>query len=230
MRPVFLACIGLLLLSVPAIATESPRTITVTGTASISAEPEYARLQGTLKIVRPTVKESYMAITAAISEMATALQPLGISREQFIASIVQQGTEYQWQNNTRTVVGYFSACSVTLHVANIADTYRIHAQLAEYPELTIGSTGYGRSDEAQLQISALKEALDNARAKAQAMAESFSGSLGAPLHISEQSFFPGPVARLSAQMADSAPVDPGEVSTTGTLVVNGNVTVEFALQ
>lgn len=229
MRLLLVIFVSLLLACSPALGSDDRQTITVSGQASINVEPHYAELRGNLKIVRPTIKESYSAITRIIQELAESLAPTGIGRDQLIASIVQQGTEYQWKNNSRIVSGYYSACSISVKVKDITNTYNIHTILAEFPELTLSATSYGRSDESELRLAALKKALLKARDKATIMAQTLGSELGQVIAIEESFSSPVPIPRYSARMAESVASDPGDVSTIGNISVSGMVTVTFSL-
>jgi uncharacterized protein YggE len=118
---------------------------------------------------------------------------------------------------------------LSIKIARINDTYRVHAQLAGFQDLMIVATEYGRNDESQMQTTALQQALQDARAKAQAMTATLGAELGEVRHIREAETSPFRPMQREVQLA-AAPADPGEVTTTGAVTVTGNVMVEFALQ
>jgi len=229
MRHTILLLTVFLLLPLKAFAEENSRTILVNGKATITAEAQFVNIQTQLKVISPTVEESYVAVTKTLTDIAAVLQPLGIGKEGLITSAISQGTEYEWQERNRTVVGYYSACSLSIKIARINDTYRVHAQLAGFQDLMIVATEYGRNDESQMQTTALQQALQDARAKAQAMTAKLGVELGEVRHIREAETSPFRPMQREVQLA-AAPADPGEVTTTGAVTVTGNVMVEFALQ
>ncbi|SHO51665.1 SIMPL domain-containing protein [Desulfopila aestuarii] len=229
MRYTILAVTLLLLLPLNSFSKGDSRTILVNGTATITAKAELATIQTQLKVISPTVEESYAAVTQTLTDIAKAVQPLGIEKENLITSTIIQGTEYGWQNNTRTILGYYSACTLGIKIPQISDTFRVHAKLASFQNLMIGETEYGRNDEPQMRITALQQALQDAKAKAQAMAETLGTKLGEVHHIQEAEAMPFRPMSREVQLA-AAPVDPGDVTTTGTISITGNVSVEFALQ
>jgi len=229
MRYVILMFTLLLLVPHSSFSKENSRTILVNGNATITAKAEFATIQTQLKVISPTVEESYTAVTQTLTDIATALQPLGILKENLITSTISQGTEYGWQDNTRTIIGYYSACALGIKIPQISDTFRIHAKLAGFQNLMTGTTEYGRNDEPQMRIAALQQALQDGKAKAQAMAETLGAELGEVRHIREAEITAFPPMNKAVQLS-AAPVDPSEVTTTGTITVTGNVSVEFALQ
>lgn len=229
MRTAILVLTILVFLPHTSFSSENIRTIMVNGNATITDKADFATIHTQLKVISPTVEESYTAVTKSLTEIAAALQPLGISKENLITSTISQGTEYAWQNNSQTAVGYYSACALFIKIPQISDTFRVHAKLAGFQNLMTGATEYGRNDEAQMQIAALQQALKDAKAKAQAMAETLGVKLGEVQHIQEAEDAPFRPVNREAKLA-SMPVDPGEVTTTGTIAVTGNVSVEFTLE
>lgn len=219
-----------MLLIVPqmSFALETPATISVHGTATVTAKAEFATIHAQLKVFTASVQESYAAATRTLTEISAALLPLGVTREHIVASAVSQGTEYDWSQNTRTVSGYYSGCSLQITVTALEDTYRIHALLANFPDLSIGHTEYGRDDESQLQITALQQALQNAQAKAGAMATTVGAQLGMVRNITESQTTSFPMAKMEARLATESQ-DPAAVTTTGTITIRGEVTVDFAI-
>ncbi len=219
----------LLLLPQTAFSEEQARTISVNGTAEITAKAEHAIVHAQLKAVSPSVEESYGTVSRLLTEVASALEPFGVAKEHLIASAITQGTEYDWSGNTRTVKGYYSTCSLQIKIDAIQDTYRIHQALAGFQHLSVSYTEYGRNDETQLKASALQQALQAAQTKAQAMAETMGASLGQVLHIRESDGPHMPVPRMEARLAAAAD-SPADVATTGFITVTGSVAVDFALK
>jgi uncharacterized protein YggE len=127
-------------------------------------------------------------------------------------------------------MGYFSSCSLQIRVDSIKSIYRIHNELSLYPILTIGHTEYGRKDESLLRTTALQEALRTARGKALAMAQAVDAELGPVLNIREAgASFPVPVGRQEAAFMSKA-ADLGDMTTTGSITITGEVAVDFELK
>lgn len=220
----------LLLLPQTLFAQEAVRSITVSGSSTITAEAEFALIHAQLKVVSASVEESYQSVTRLLSELAEKLQPLGVTKEDLTSSMVVQGTEYDYNTNPRTVSGYYSACSLRIRVKAIADTYRIHRELARYQTLSIDQTEYGRNDEALLHTTALQKALQAAEAKARAMTTTMGAKLGPVLDIREGNAAPVPMRDMKGVFSAQEAADPGEVTTTGSITVSGAVMVSFEIR
>lgn len=232
MKTIVLACVVLLLLPQLLFSEERPRTISVSGSSTKTVEAEYALIQAQAKVVSKTVEESNDAMLAMISQLGKELQAVDVKKEDLTVSVLTQGMEFEWADNRQTLSGYYSACTLRIKIKAIGNTYRIHKELARYPNLSVGHTVYGRNDEPQLRIIALQDALKMAEAKARAMAETLGVSLGPVLGIRESGDTSVPVGRPEARlMASEASIaDPGEVSTTGSVTITGNVSVDFEIR
>ena len=229
MKTFVFACVVLLLLPQLSFSEERSRMISVSGSSIMTVEAEYALIHAQAKVVSKTVEESNEAILAMITKLAKDLQSIDVKKEDLTVSVLTQGMEYEWSQNKQTLSGYFSACSLKIKINTIANTYRIHKELARYPNLSVGQTEYGRNDEPQLHITALRDALKMAETKARAMTETLGVSLGPVLNIREAGEAAIPVARPEARLAASS-ADPGEVSTTGSVTITGNVVVDFEIK
>lgn len=219
----------LLLLPASALTSENLRSVTVMASSTINAKAEHATLHAQLKIVSNSLAESYAQLTASLKEIAAALEPLGITKDDLVVSVINQGQEYNWDGNTRTASGFSSECSLRIRNTDLEGTYRLHQTLAGFKNLTIGHTEYGRDDVSLLHTAALQQALQSAEAKARAMAETLGAQLGEVQRIRETGNTPIVLPRMAAAMADAGG-DPGTVTTTGSVTVTGDVEVEFALK
>lgn len=229
MRNVLIATFILLLLPQISFSKERLRSISVNGNSTTTVDAQYAKIVAQLKVVTPSIEESYEAATHQLSELAKTLQNHGVTKEDLTVSIISQGGEYEWSNNSQTLAGYYSACSLQIKINNIGDTYSIHRELAKYPSLSTGHTEYGRNDVSQLRTAALQEALKVAKVKARVMAETLGAELGQVLNIRESGSVPIPVGGFEARLAAN-PTDPGEVSATGSVTITGDVSVDFEIK
>lgn len=229
-KKTILALVILLILPQPSFAGDILRTISVTGFATKTVKAEYAVINTEIKVVSKSVEESYQSVTTLLSELATKLQTMNITKEELTVSIITQGSEYEWVNNSRTMSGYFSACSLQIKVNTIDNMYRIHEALAKYPNISIGLTEYGRKDESLLRTETLQEALLASQIKARALTETLGGKLGPVLNIRETGAVIVPTDRPSVQLSERTAAAPDEVSTTGSVTITGNISVDYEIR
>jgi uncharacterized protein YggE len=219
----------LLLLPQHALSGDSLRTISVSGKSTITLEADYAKIHGQLKVVSRSVEESYAALTANLLEISNQLYTLGVTKEDLIASVITQGAEYEWRDNTQILKGYYSACALRIKVNTIKDTFRIHTALSQFPTLNLANTEYGRNDEYTLQATALQAALKSAESKARMMAQTLNTELGQVISIREESSMALPAGQPETMFTTRAK-DVADFTTIGTVAVTGEVSVDFELK
>lgn len=224
-----LVLLALLTFPATALAGERDRIISVKGTSENTVKADYAKIHGQLKIVSKSIEDSYNQVTSKLITLAKNLQEFGITKDELVVSVISQGPEYQWRNNSRELTGYYSACSLSVKVNSIADTYKIHKTLSRDTSLAVGHTEYGRTDASQLENVALQEALKAARTKAEMMAETLGAKLGQPVLIREAGI-PAIIHQPGALRLAESSADASSVTTVGNVTIRGDVIVEFEMQ
>ncbi len=118
---------------------------------------------------------------------------------------------------------------MTVKIRNIAQAGELLDQVVEAGANNISGIAFMIDDPSTLETNARNEALENARNRAQAMAEAVGGSLGQVLSITENiGSTPEPVFQERMMADDTAggavPVEPGEQT------INAQVQVTFELR
>lgn len=222
----------IILLTLPAavLAEERGRSISVKGSSESTVKADYAKIHSQLKVVSKSIEESYSQVTSKLITLSNNLQEFGITKDELVVSVISQGPEYQWRNNSRELLGYYSACSLVIKVKTIGDAYKIHKTLSKDSALAVGHTEYGRTDSSQLENLALQEALKSARTKAEMMVEALGAKLGQPVLIREGGT-PTVINHPGAlRMAEASSADPSSVTTVGNVTIRGDVIVDFEIQ
>ncbi len=219
----------LLLFISPAFGGETARSIRVGGNSEITLEPQYSIIYTDLKFLHPEISTSYQNLQQTLSDIINELKTLGIVDKEITKSIIRQGTEYTWRNNSRIHAGFYASCSMQIRVNDIANIHLVYNKLSQFKALAITGTGYGRNDIEEVRILEFKKALLVARKKAELMAKELGVSIGAVLQISETEFSrtPSPLMRMHSDTA-AAPERTG--GTFGSVTISAHVGVEFALE
>ncbi len=217
----------LLILASPAVGGEVARTIAVTGSSEVTLEPQYSTIHAELKYVHPEIITSYQNLQQTLSDIVNALQQLGITDKEITKSIIRQGSEYTWRNNSRIHTGFYASCSMQIRVNDIKNIHLVYNQLSKYNALAITSTGYGRNDTEKIRNRELTKALLVAREKAALMAAGLGVTIGRVLKITEAGLQPGPHP-VALMRGDAAPKKAG--GTFGSVTISARVVVEFALE
>ena len=207
-------------------ANDELRKVSVTGKSEITLDAQYSIINFELKFVRKDIDQSYQGLQQTLATVVGNLKKIGLSDKEITKSIIRQGSEYSWQNNSRVHIGYYSSSSVRLRVNDIDKIHVVYNELSKYDSLTIHSTEYGRNDEFERRNEEFRKALLAAKEKAEFMAGTLNASVGPVIRIQEESvgnFFTGSVYRNQAESDQVG-------GTFGAVAITATVKVDFELK
>jgi uncharacterized protein len=226
MKTRILPIAGLLLLvatvvavSLPGAATSAaaePAGITVQGKASVASVPDRAELSFGVESQGETARAALAANAAEMRRVLAALKSAGATNVK--TQYVSLSPRYSERNEAQ---GFNASNSVSATVRDIARAGAvIDAAVAAGANQVYGPS-LSRGDETALYRQALKTAVENARATAQALAAASGLSLGRVTAIVEGGDAPQPLAFAAANKAmdESTPIEPGTQDVTATVSV-----------
>jgi uncharacterized protein YggE len=217
-----LACAAVVLFALPAgaQAPEGGRTITVTGTGSVTAVPDRAEWSFGVQTDAPTGSEALRRNSAAIAKVVAALKAAGVADSDLTTEQVSlyprtspDGTEvigYTATSSVRAVIRDISKAGAIVDAATAAGANQIFG-----PTLTV-------SDTETLYRQALDEAFAQAGERAARLAKTAGASLGRVISITESpAGVPVPLAgKAAAGEGGDVAISPGTTEIQGTLVVS----------
>lgn len=227
MRMRWILPIALLLLAASAIsgiakprfgrAAAPAKTITVTGTGTVTAVPDRASFGFTVETRGRTATsalaqnaDSATAVIAAVKATGVAAASIQTSQVSLMPQSSQDGT---------SIVGYIASNTVTVQT-DVARAGRLVDAA-----VTAGATGFSgpsleRTDQDALYRDALKKAVADAKLKAEALAGAAGVALGATQSVSEGQAVSPPVPIAAAKLdSGSVPIEPGTQETRAVVTV-----------
>lgn len=222
--PVVLALV-LVAATVPGAATsaaaETTGGITVQGTASVASTPDRAELSFGVESQGETARAALAANAAEMRKVIAAVKAAGGQnvKTQSVSLSPRYGERNEVQSFVATNTVSATTANVTRAGALIDAAVGAGANQVYGPSLTVG-------DRSEQYRQALRAAVANARASAQALAAAGNVSLGRITAIVENGGGPRPMpfgAADKAMVAESTPIEPGTDETTA------SVTVTFAV-
>ncbi len=194
-------------------------TITVTGTGSVSATPDDAQLSFGVESRGETAQAALAANGEAMRKVISALRAAG-ARElatQWVS--VWQASDVEGRTSGYSASNTVSATIGVAQAGELIDTaVAAGANQVSGPDLST-------ADSKRLYGQALGNAVNDARAHAEALAKATGRTLGSVTAISESGGAePMPMYRAAADAASPTPIVGGQQETTAT------VTVTFALR
>lgn len=193
--------------------------ITVTGKGSVTAEPDTAEFSFGVETEGETSDAALSANNEAVQKVIDAVKGAGVAQANIQTQQVSVSPRYS--ENGRTIIGYSAVNSVSVVVRDLSKAGAIvEAAVGAGANQVYGPT-FSIASQDGLYRDALKAALEDARSKAQAIAQDAGISLGAITAIVEGPTVgpPVPLAGAAEDAAATVPIEPGRQEIVATLTV-----------
>jgi uncharacterized protein YggE len=208
---------------------QETRSVSVTGVGEASSTPDQAEVSAGVQIVANTVAEATRQNQAIVEKIMAALEEQGIPDERIQTSNYSIWAEQDYQEpGQNRISGYRVSNIVSVRIDEVGKVGDVLAAVTDAGANSINGIQFGVKDTAALEQQARKGAMEDARARAEALAELAGVQLGEVLSISTSysSGPPQPMMARNFEMADAAAapgISPGEQS------VNVQVHVTFTI-
>jgi uncharacterized protein YggE len=211
----------------PALAEDDmTRTISVTGTGTVEVAPDMATLMIGVTTQAPTAAEALAANSKATDAVIARLTASGIEARDMQTSNLSINPNWTgYDSSTPTISGYVASNMLTVRVRALDTTGAVLDAAVADGANTLNGMTFGLADPEPAYNEARKEAVADARAKAELLALAAGVKLGPVLSISDAGAMtdPAPMYR-DAVSASPVPVVGGELG----LIANVSVTFEIA--
>ncbi|MGI1663474.1 SIMPL domain-containing protein [Palleronia sp. KMU-117] len=229
MRLPFAPVLALVLLALPALAQEVPRTIVVSGLGEVSAVPDMAYVTLGAQAEAATAAEALAATSAAVAASLEVLTGAGIDARDIQTSGISLSPRMVWPENGNgapRIEGYVASNQLTVRVRDLEVLGGVLDAVVSSGANTLGGVSFALSEPRAAEDDARRAAVEDARARAALYAEAAGVTLGPVREIAEEGFSQ-PMPRMmaaEAAMSDAAPpVAPGE------LTVSARVRVVYSI-
>ena len=200
-------------------ASEASGGITVNGTGTVQAVPDQAQFSLGVETKGPTAREALAANSERMRRVLAALDAAGVAKGDVQTQDVSVSRSYPDND-------YSADNSVSVTIRDLAQAGSILDAASNAGANNVYGPTLSRSNQDELQAKALREAVDNARAKARALAEAAGVHLGSVTAITESGAEPMPyydVALAKRTPTPEAPIEPGKQE------IQATVRVTFAI-
>jgi hypothetical protein len=204
-------------------ASKTAGGITVTGLGTVTSVPNEAEFSLGLQTEGATAREALAANSEKMRRVLGALKAAGVDKSDIKTQGISVSPSYADEGQ---IDGYTARNSVSVKIHDLSKAGRVLDAASNAGANEVYGPSLTRSDEDALQAKALRDAVDDARKKGEALADAAGVQLGTVTAITE-GFSGGPepyYERASLAVADkAAPIEPG------TQDVQATVTVTFAI-
>lgn len=206
--------------------------ISVSGSGSAFGAPDVAVLQMGVSVLKPSVKEARQQAASAMQDVVDSMKDNGIEEKDIQTTRFSVHAEYDYRNDRQELRGFRVTNIVTAKLRDIDKTGDVLDDVIEAGGdlVEVQSVNFTIDDPDELREEARREAVEDARQKAETLAELADVKLGKPLSISESG---GPVpipyrgaAEMGLAVEEEAPT-PIEV---GELEVAISVQIVYAIE
>ena len=199
----------------------------VSGRGEVMAVPDIATLRLGIAVQAASVAAAQSQATEAMDKVMAALTDNGVAEKDIQTQYfsIRQITKWDKEKEEEIVVGYRVTNKVTAKIRDIDKAGAIIDAVAEAGgDLTrIDSIDFSVDDPSAYYEEARKEAMADAKAKAEQLAELADAKLGKATYISESSQTPPPIYRQDiyeeAVPGAETPISPGEMEISLTVQV-----------
>jgi uncharacterized protein len=200
----------------PAAAGEATNGITVQGTGSVSAAPTVAQLWFGVESQGATAKAALAANGAEMRKVLAALRAAGVT--DLKTQSVNLNPRYTENSG---VQGFTASNSVSATVTQLAKAGAVIDAAVAAGANQVSGPMLAHAQPAALYRQALRNAVEEARASAQALAAASGLTLGRITSVTESGAAPTPLfaAARAADEAGSTPIEPGQQEVTATVTV-----------
>lgn len=205
---------------------EMKRTIAVTGVGEAVGTPDMANLTIGVDAEGATAAEALRKNSAQMDATIKSLADAGVEKKDIQTSNLSVGAKYDYSPDGRPprIVGYQATNAVSVKLRNIDKAGAVIDKAVGVGANRLDSIWFSFADPKPILNLARKNAVADARERAALYADAAGVKLGPILQISDgYAPMPGPIpamARMEAMdAAKSAPISPGESTTSATVTV-----------
>ena len=218
----------------PLLPSPEGRSIHVSGSGSVTGEPDIATLNLGVSVEKETVEEARELAASAMTGVIDSLKANDIAENDIQTENFSIYPQYDYTDEGRVLRGYRVNNTVSAKVRELESLSDIidDATGAGGDIVVVNFIQFMIEDPTPLQAQARALAVKNAEAKAQTLAEASGVMLGKPITITETSRTAGPPIAY-AESAEFAADDGARSSTpiqAGELTVTINITVVYEIE
>ncbi len=232
--------------------SSNANTITLSGHGEVNAVPDIANVYFTIRKEAKTVKGAQSGVTEIEKKALDFLKSKNIAdkdikteyvsfypKYNYVRAVCPQietnsvsGMAYNCGSGKQVLAGYEASESITVKIRNVDDAGAIMQGLGMIGVSDLSGPNFTIDKEDALKAEARKKAINDAREKAQVLAEDLGVSLGRIANFSEGNGYGGPIyyAKNSMMSADavSAPA-PAEIP-KGENTISSDVTITYEIR
>ncbi len=207
-----------------------PRIIQVVGEGRSTAAPDMARISLGVSHQAKTAGEAMDAMSAGMAAVLATLGEQGVAQNDIQTGqlMLEPAYNYNTPDGNPVMTGFIATQILDVRVRDIGRLGEVLDTVVRDGANRVNGVTFDVTDPKAVTDEARRDAVEDARARAELYAEAAGVGLGGLVSISESTVYTPPMpmydARGGAEQAAAVPIAPGEVSMVT------NVTVTYAIE
>jgi uncharacterized protein YggE len=217
--------------AVSAAGEEAPRTMTIVGAGEVSAAPDMALITIGVQTDGATAAEALRANSAAMTATIDKLKAANIPAKDIQTTGLSVNPQYNYERNRRQpeLIGFRAANTVRVKMRDLDEAGAVIDDAISSGANTLSGISFTFAEPKPLYEAARRDAVSDAMARAQLLADAADVNLGAILNITDSQIStprPDAIGVYAARMeADAAvPLEAGES------LITARVTIVFEIE
>lgn len=218
-------------IAVQAADDSRPRTVNVSGSGEISAEPDLAYVTLGVEARKPTMAEARADVARTVDKVLALTRDLRIDPKLVNATRLQVQPEYSWneKDRKRVLLGYLVSRQVQVELRDLELLGTLLERAVDAGVNQVNDPVLDSSRRKDLERDALVKAVEDARLNADTLARAAGAGLGPVRTLNgATSAPPVPMYRRQVAMADAA-MAPEASYQTGEMKFTASVNAEYDL-
>ena len=227
---VFVA-LALLSASVVALADDERREISVSGKATVTAQPDIARISMAVVERNESLSTAQQAASATSAKILRLLDNLRVDRKDVDTTGLNIRPDYRWNRaaEKQELVGYIVERRIMVELRDLDNLGKLLEGAVDAGANQVSPPQFDHTDRAGLHRRALADAVRDARANADVMVVAAGAELGDVVSISSGGMPPQPRPMMRAMAADAVAESAAESYVAGDIRFDANVSIVYEI-
>lgn len=171
--------------SVNSVTTTKSDTFNVTGEGTSTVKPDVAVVSAGIQARGNTVKEAQDQINNVINKVSEAIKKVGVDPKDIKTTNYNINPEYDFRSGTQRITGYSANTNLEIKIRDISKVNQVIDEATVNGANQVGGVTFDVDDKSKAEGEARKEAVDEAKKKAQQAAQIAGFSLGRLVNYTE---------------------------------------------
>ena len=237
MKRLLIAILAIAIVLMPTFAfaaEETQSTITTTGYATVTVEPDQAQVMFGVELYEDDAQTAQANVNTIIAAATEAIKAVGIEESKIKTQSINIYREYDYSGDQRRELGFHASTSLTVDISDIALTGAVIDAGLNAGLNNINYVNFSTSKETECYNEALAQATKNAIAKGQLLADAAEVEIAGIANITEgysNSIYAKTTNSRSVGAMYDLAAESDETSVSGgELTISAQVTASFIIK